>query len=153
MLRICLFLLLLGTVDGTARCALHRGWAVERAVDGDTVALPAAWLPAGLGSSIHIRLQGIDCPESHRPNCESERAAGLAAKLFTATALQRSAVHDVWLCGWDKYGGRVLGDVTIRDATDHFENLTTLLLRNGHAVEYAGSGPRRDWCSLDTCQP
>ena len=50
------------------------------------------------------------------------------------------------ICSWDKYGGRVLGDVLFwTDET--VESLADVLVRTGHAVRYTGHGIRHDWCA------
>jgi endonuclease YncB( thermonuclease family) len=115
--------------------------SVGRAVDGDTVALwlsPA--LPSPLGE-LHLRVQGVDCPETHQPHCEDERLAGLAATRFTTAWLLRAVV--VRLCAWDKYGGRVLGDLGDNDGNW----LGQALLATGHAHTYSGRGLRTPWCT------
>mgnify|MGYP003334948626 FL=1 len=42
---------------------------------------------------------------------------------------------------WDKYGGRVLGDLIIDD-----KRLSTRLLEAGFAVQYEGEKKVKDWC-------
>ena len=41
---------------------------------------------------------------------------------------------------WDKYGGRVLGDVVLNG-----QSLRQMLIVNGHAREYYGEA-KQSWC-------
>ena len=91
---------------------------------------------------------GVDTPETHRARCDVERVAGLAAKSFTADVLRNHVPADVGvrLCRWDKYGGRVLGDVLFFGKGNTVTSLSELLLAARHAAPYGGTGARRDWC-------
>lgn len=131
--------------DGPAR---HRRRPdPNRACCSDTVTIAVPGLPAPLDAPpLSLRIRGVDCPESgSRARCpeEAQRAADAAA--FTAAAVAGAGAVAVELCGWDKYGGRVLGDVLLRDGG----RLGERLIAAGHAVRYAGHGPRRDWCSAE----
>lgn len=145
--HVCIDHFLLRQPNNSTSIQPDHGIGVGRAVDGDTVALwlsPA--LPAPLGE-LHLRVQGVDCPETHQPHCEDERLAGLAATRFTTAWLLRAVV--VRLCAWDKYGGRVLGD--LGDDGDNW--LGQALLAAGHAHTYSGRGVRTPWCTTTTPSP
>jgi endonuclease YncB( thermonuclease family) len=121
--------------------------AVVRAVDGDTVALRVVPpLPAPLGE-VHLRIRGVDCPELFKPGCAGERAAAGEALRFTQEWLPRAAV--LRLCGWDKYGGRVLGDLGAVGGGW----LSERLLASAHARVYDGRGPRASWCTCPAAPP
>ena len=112
--------------------------AVERVVDGDTIAVSARiWL----GQDVHVlvRVRGIDTPE-RRGRCADEvRRARLAADR-AATELADGAVVLSRIEG-DKYGGRVLADVTLTDGRD----LAAVMIESGAARRYDGAA-RGGWC-------
>ena len=61
---------------------------------------------------------GVDTPEKgFRAQCPSEAQRGEAASAFTKKAIESAAAaggkFQVTMYGWDKFGGRVLGDILI----------------------------------------
>jgi len=87
---------------------------LTRVIDGDTVAFQANWLPDPLKKELSIRVFGVDTPEKgHRAKCPQEDARGQAATQFTKDTINKSQKRQVVLIDWDKYGGRVLGDVLL----------------------------------------
>ena len=116
-------------------------WPVTRVIDGDTVEFEANFLPVPLKPRLSLRVLGVDTPEkSWRAECESEAARGEAASKFTTDLLDNATVVKVELVKWDKFGGRVLGDIIIDGAS-----LTGLLIANGFARPYDG-GKKESWC-------
>lgn len=121
--------------------ALH-DWRVLRVVDGDTIEFEALWVPAPLRQRILMRIYGVDTPEKgHRAQCPQEAARGQAATEFTRMAISSSRVVRPALLDWDKYGGRVLGDVIL----DNNVSLRSLLIHHGFAREYFGEA-KQSWC-------
>ena len=59
-------------------------------IDGDTVALPCA--RPFRGCAERVRIFNIDAPETFRPHCEAERAAGYAAKVRLAQLIRGNIV-------------------------------------------------------------
>lgn len=119
----------------------YYNWTITRVIDGDTVAVQASWLPDPLKKEISIRIYGVDTPEKgFRAKCSNEAERGLAATEFTKKAILSSNQHVIMLRGWDKYGGRVLGDVILDG-----QSLRTLLISNGYAREYYGDA-KTSWC-------
>lgn len=119
----------------------YYNWTITRVIDGDTVAVEASWLPDPLKKEISIRIYGVDTPEKgFRAQCPSEAERGLAATEFTKKAILSSNQHVIMLRGWDKYGGRVLGDVILDG-----QSLRNLLISNGYAKEYYGEA-KTSWC-------
>lgn len=117
-------------------------WQVTRIIDGDTVAVAAPWLPDPLKKEISVRVWGVDTPEKgHRAKCPKEDERGKAATKFTQKTLSEAKEIKIHLRDWDKYGGRVLGDV-IADG----KSLRTLLITNGFAREYFGEA-KGSWCN------
>ena len=79
---------------------------ITRAIDGDTVAFRADWLPDHLKKELSIRVFGVDTPEKgFRAKCQSEADRGAAASAFTKETIRQSTKRQVVLMDWDKYGG------------------------------------------------
>jgi endonuclease YncB( thermonuclease family) len=114
---------------------------LTRVIDGDTVAFQANWLPDPLKKELSIRVFGVDTPEkSFRAKCPSEAQRGEAATAFTKQLINQSQKRQMILMDWDKYGGRVLGDVILDG-----KSLRQQLIANGYAREYYGEA-KTSWC-------
>jgi len=114
---------------------------IIRVIDGDTVVISAPFLPAPLKPELAIRIFGVDTPEKgFRAKCSSEDARGQAATKFTKDAVDQAQKRQVILYDWDKFGGRVLGDIILND-----QSLRTMLIKNGFAREYYGEA-KQSWC-------
>jgi len=114
---------------------------IIRVNDGDTVVISAPFLPAPLKPQLAVRIFGVDTPEKgFRAKCESENQRGLAATEFTKKAVQASTQRQVVLYDWDKFGGRVLGDIILNG-----QSLRAMLIQNGFAREYYGEA-KQSWC-------
>jgi endonuclease YncB( thermonuclease family) len=115
---------------------------IVRVSDGDTIVISAPFLPAPLKPELAVRIFGVDTPEKGwRGQCESEKQRGEAASLFTKDLVSKSSQRQVVLYGWDKFGGRVLGDILLNG-----QSLRTMLIQNGHAREYYGEA-KQSWCN------
>jgi endonuclease YncB( thermonuclease family) len=115
---------------------------ITRVIDGDTVAFQASFLPAPLKKELSIRVFGVDTPEKgFRAQCESEKQRGEAASAFTKQAIAQATQRQIVLIDWDKYGGRVLGDVLLNG-----QSLRQMLIANGFAREYYGEA-KQSWCN------
>ena len=114
---------------------------LTRVINGDTVAFQANWLPEPLKKELSIRVFGVDTPEkSFRAKCPSEAARGEAATAFTKQMINASTKRQIIMMDWDKYGGRVLGDVLLDG-----KSLRQQLIANGFAREYYGEA-KTSWC-------
>ena len=118
---------------------------ILRVTDGDTVVIAAPFLPKPLKPELAIRVYGVDTPEKgHRAMCPSEAQRGEAASAFTKNAINSAAAgggkFQVTMYGWDKFGGRVLGDILING-----QSLRAALIANGFAREYYGDA-KQSWC-------
>ncbi len=114
---------------------------IIRVNDGDTVVIAAPFLPAPLKPELAVRVFGVDTPEKgFRAQCPSEDQRGQAATQFTKNAVATTQKHQVILYGWDKFGGRVLGDLILNGVS-----LRAELIRNGFAREYFGDA-KQSWC-------
>ena len=115
---------------------------ITRVIDGDTVAFQAPFLPAPLKKELSIRVFGVDTPEKgFRSQCPNEDLRGQAATAFTKAQINASTKRQIILMDWDKYGGRVLGDVILDG-----KSLRQLLIFNGYAREYYGEA-KQSWCN------
>ena len=114
---------------------------IIRVSDGDTIVISAPFLPAPLKPELAVRIYGVDTPEKgFRGQCESEKQRGEAASAFTKNLVSKSTQRQVVLYGWDKFGGRVLGDIILNG-----QSLRTQLIQNGFAREYYGDA-KQSWC-------
>lgn len=114
---------------------------LTRVIDGDTVAFQANWLPEPLKKELSIRVFGVDTPEKgFRAKCPSEDQRGQNATAFTKQLINQSQKRQIILMDWDKYGGRVLGDVILDG-----KSLRQQLIANGYAREYYGDA-KTPWC-------
>ena len=135
-------LLLLAALLPLTASANPYNWKVLRAVDGDTVEVEAKWLPPELGTKIKIRVLGVDTPEkAPRAKCEQEAAKALLASAFTKNFVKSGKVVEVNIKDWDKYGGRILGDIVVNG-----KSLKDQLILRGHARAYNG-GTKSSWCN------
>ena len=115
---------------------------IVRVNDGDTVVIAAPFLPAPLKPELAVRIYGVDTPEKgFRAQCPSEDQRGQAATAFTKKAVESTQKHQVVLYGWDKFGGRVLGDMILNGVS-----LRAELIKNGFAREYYGEA-KQSWCN------
>lgn len=115
---------------------------IVRVNDGDTVVIAAPFLPAPLKPELAVRIFGVDTPEKgFRAKCPQEDARGQAASKFTKDLVANSQKRQVVLYDWDKFGGRVLGDILLNG-----QSLRALLIKNGFAREYFGEA-KQSWCN------
>lgn len=118
-------------------------WQVMRVIDGDTVKFKVDFLPRDLKPELNVRVKGIDTPEkAPRAKCYEESQLAEKASKFTKDSLMRAKTVIVSLYGWDKYGGRVLGEIYLDN-----KPLSKMLIENGLAREYDG-GTKASWCDF-----
>lgn len=114
---------------------------IIRVNDGDTVVISAPFLPAPLKPELAVRVFGVDTPEKgFRAQCPQEDKRGQEASAFTKNAVAKSNKHQVIIYGWDKFGGRILGDMIL----DGY-SLRELLISNNYARAYYGEA-KQSWC-------
>lgn len=107
--------------------------------DGDTVKVIVLY--GEVPFKISIRILGVDTPEitkGHGRLPEEHEAAVKARdylRKILSTPLIKVKFHD-----WDKFGGRVLGEVF----TSGGESVTSILIEGGWAREYNGE-KKREW--------
>lgn len=115
---------------------------VMKIIDGDTAQIIAETLP-GFFVITDVRVGEIDTPEKKgRAKCESE--AALAEKATAATkALIDGKNVKLLDVQFEKYGGRMLGDIQTLDGVSTAQNLIDKNL----AKTYDG-GKKQSWCKL-----
>jgi micrococcal nuclease len=144
LMRIILFLLMILPTLALAKDVEMKkyNYKITRVLDGDTVGFEAPFLPEPLKKELLIRVYGVDTPEKgFRAKCESENTKGLAATEFTKKSISSAKKIEVAIANWDKFGGRVLGDVIVDG-----QSLRSLLIKNGYAREYYGEA-KTSWCN------
>jgi endonuclease YncB( thermonuclease family) len=114
---------------------------VIRVLDGDTVEFDAPFLPKELKQVLKLRIEGVDTPEKGRlAKCDRERVLADRATQFTQRMVAQATKHQIVITGWDKYGGRVIGDLLLNGIS-----LRQLLLESKNAMPYDG-GRKASWC-------
>ena len=115
---------------------------IVRLNDGDTIVISAPFLPAPLKPELAVRVFGVDTPEKgHRAQCAKEAAAAELASAYTKDLIKNGKKFQVTLYSWDKFGGRVLGDVIVDG-----RSVRAGLIQNGLAREYYGEA-KQSWCN------
>ena len=114
---------------------------ILRVSDGDTIVISARFLPQPLKPELAVRIYGVDTPEKgHRAQCPSEAQRGEAASAWTKQLVASGKKFQVTLYAWDKFGGRVLGDILVDG-----RSVRAGLIQNGLAREYYGDA-KQSWC-------
>lgn len=118
--------------------------------DGDTLAVDLLLAKTGkqkvdldLGFNVHrgptgttlvhqsVRFYGCNAPELSTPD-------GKAAVAFLETLVAVGDTVKLLSYGWDKYGGRIDGTITLADGRD----LVGVMIESGHAFAWPGFGPK-----------
>lgn len=124
--------------------------------DGDTIRVLFKTLPTPL-NQMSIRIRGINAPEMPAPayrengklgkaKCMSEAENAIAAKtvlmgmLFDGKTYRKITVTDY---EWDKYGGRVVANVSVGG-----KDVGSVMLSSGYAVPYDGTVAKSSWCGI-----
>ena len=121
--------------------ALATPYEITRVIDGDTVEIAVDFLPKPLPPKLSIRVLGIDTPEkAPRALCDAEAEKAKLASAFTKKAVAEAKEVDIVIVKWDKYGGRVLGDVFLDQ-----KSLAEMLIAAELARPYKGNA-KTSWC-------
>jgi micrococcal nuclease len=111
--------------------------------DGDTVRVRVPdWSGTPFGT-ISVRILGIDTPESQKAfaKCDKELDLGKVAKDYAKQLVPPNTRVGFVYRGNDKYGGRVLGTLTLPDGRD----FATVMVGAGMARPYDGK-KKGSWC-------
>lgn len=116
--------------------------------DGDTITV-VFMLNFKTPFRINIRVHGIDAPElKGKGVSDMEKRAAKTVQEYVERLLLNKVVP-ICIVGWDKYGGRVVADVYIRDykkkCRDYGETLSELLIKKRYAKEYTGKVKKEEW--------
>jgi micrococcal nuclease len=96
---------------------------------------------------LRLRLYGIDTPE-RRGKSEKERTLALQAKKFLENAVLNKCVY-IKLFKWDKWGGRVLGELYQLQENKIVEpSVNQQLVDAKLAVQYDGRRKTMDWSTF-----
>lgn len=114
---------------------------ILRVSDGDTIVIAAPFLPAPLKPELAVRIYGVDTPEKgFRAQCPQEDQRAQLASKYTSQLIAQGGKIQVTLYAWDKFGGRVLGDIIVNG-----QSVRAGLIQNGLAREYYGDA-KQSWC-------
>jgi micrococcal nuclease len=104
---------------------------VDSVHDGDTVNVV---LDIGFDLRVHTRIRvfGINTPELNTP-------AGKAARDFAQSLLKAGVEVQVVSKGWDKFGGRIDGVITVKDGNQVWD-FAEKMKAAGHAKPWDGKG-------------
>ncbi len=118
---------------------------VVKVVDGDTVRVVASVWP-GIDVPVSVRIAGIDTPESRRPKCAEERAAGKKAAALVREMIAPGDEVRLRDVHGGKYAGRVVARLML--LTEQGEaSLGQMLIDRHLALPYFG-GRKADWCAI-----
>lgn len=117
-------------------------YKITRVIDGDTVEFEAPFLPKPLPPKLSLRIYGVDTPEKKgHAQCELEYSLAEEASEYTRSLVNKAKSRRIVIKQWDKYGGRVDGDVILDG-----KSLRTYLLNQGFAHVYYGNTQKPSWC-------
>lgn len=124
--------------------AIDYDYPIIKVVDGDTIEFEATFLPDPLEKKLSLRVYGVDTPEkAFRAHCTEEERKGEEATEYTKKLVANSKSHKIRLLHWDKFGGRVDGDLILDG-----KSLRESLLESGFARPYFGD-KKESWCELN----
>lgn len=144
LLMILFFLLYSNLVEANGHISYTHeyNYKIKRVIDGDTLEIEIDFLPKELGNTLKLRVLGVDTPEKgNRSHCVLESFKAENATLFTKMEVEKAKDIKIIIRKWDKYGGRVLGDIRLDG-----ELLSKKLIDKGYAIEYMGKGSKPNWC-------
>lgn len=118
---------------------------VVKVEDGDTVKVTVPAFANTPFQTLSVRIMGIDTPESSKAHakCADEITAGKTASQYAKTLVRPGDKVMIGYVGLDKYGGRILGYITLPDGRDW----STIMLASGQALPYDGK-TKANWCSI-----
>lgn len=113
--------------------------------DGDTITV--IFFVGDEPVQIKVRLLGIDTPEvkSGKGKFKAEKIAGKHCRDYLNSLIGNTVVNLV-IHKWGKYGGRVIGSVSIND-----KDVSQLMISNGFALPYDG-GKKHKWTQRELKQ-
>ncbi len=126
---------------------------VMRVIDGDTV---QGYIHTSDDMAViyaKLRLDGIDTPESKRPQCPEEHLLALLAKGALANQLapiiRSRSINQTCACDTKggKFARRRIGSLRIKKSGGKkWIDVAKPLISRCYAIAYSGKGPRINWC-------
>jgi len=96
---------------------------------------------------LNLRINGIDTAELTTKINEEYILATKAKELLENLVLNKNVI--VYIKGWDKYGGRVLGDIyETKYMRKNKKPISEILLESGLAIPYNGKKKNTDWIEI-----
>jgi endonuclease YncB( thermonuclease family) len=111
---------------------------VYNVIDGDSIKVLYRY-----GKRFHkisIRVNGVDTPEVSRGSDLEKKAGAIVGKIVRDLVLEKIII--VKFIKWDKYGGRLVGDVYLPDGKD---TLCNFLITNKLGHSYSGKVKKTPW--------
>ncbi len=136
-------------MDVTSRSTIFPGPYLAELVDvidGDTLDMRVAIWP-GLVAEYAVRVRGIDAPETRRPGCEEERAAGEAAAEAVRELYGPETRIRLSQVAYDPFSGRVVAEVR-REAPAGWRSLADELVERELAQRWRPGMNAVPWCLL-----
>jgi len=138
LIALAIFRLSVSPIQGITAHSASSGQEETRLLSHAGVVMPRRGLLTN-GDDIGVRLSGIDAPEI-AGKCSKEKALALVTRDFLRGQLAGASV--------------MLQQVVLRDKFFRIEatviangvNINQLMVKNGFAALYTGTGPRHDWC-------
>jgi micrococcal nuclease len=141
MAAVAVYFVMLSAAVAKTPAGVTYDTTIIRVSDGDTIVISAPYLPAPLKPQLAVRIFGVDTPEKgHRAQCPQEAAQGEKASAWTKQLVTSGKKFQVTLYRWDKFGGRVLGDILVDG-----RSVRQGLIAAGLAREYYGD-KKKSWC-------
>ena len=114
---------------------------VYKVIDGDTIKV--LYHQGDEVHKIDVRVNGIDTPETRRTS-ELEKEAGRVVGKIVSDKMHNRLIAVKFL-KWDKYGGRMVGDVYLPSSVSTLTTLSEYLLENKLAHPYTGKTKKTPW--------
>lgn len=141
MTAVAVYFVMLSAAVAKTPAGVTYDTSIIRVSDGDTIVISAPYLPAPLKPQLSVRIFGVDTPEKgHRAQCPNEAKMGEQASAWTKDLVKSGRRFQVTLYAWDKFGGRVLGDILVDGVSVRHG-----LIAAGLAREYYGN-KKKSWC-------
>ena len=112
--------------------------------DGDTVTV--VYLIGKEPFKINIRVKDIDSPEIRTKN-KIEKMAGYKCRDYVSSLISDKIVM-LYIHNWDKYGGRIVGDIYLNSEETLSERLLNMKLVN----LYDGKTKKKKWKKRELCK-
>jgi endonuclease YncB( thermonuclease family) len=116
---------------------------IEEIYDGDTIKIIVLF--GDIPVRLSLRIFGIDTPEIKQGEgrLPEERLAAISVRDYIRSLFPKN-IAQICIRDWDKYGGRVLGDLYLQTG----ESVSDILINGGWARPYNGE-KKKPWTRED----